>query len=126
MLLVERLNHRLRRWLGRYAERGARLLARLDDLLGEDGVILYPSGRSVAPRHGPAAPLNSRFYGIFNALELPVTQVPLGLSAQGLPLGVQVVAGRGRDHLTIAAALELERALGGWVPPNRDGLGARV
>jgi fatty acid amide hydrolase 2 len=120
MLLIERLSHRLPRWLGRYAERGARLLAQLDDLLGEDGVILYPSGRSVAPRHGPAAPLNFRFYGIFNPLELPVTQVPLGLSAEGLPLGVQVVAGRGRDHLTIAAALELERALGGWVPPNRE------
>jgi fatty acid amide hydrolase 2 len=118
MLLIERLSHRLSRWLGRYAERGARLLAQLDDLLGEDGVILYPSGRSVAPRHGPAAPLNFRFYGIFNPLELPVTQVPLGLSAQGLPLGVQVVAGRGRDHLTIAAALELERALGGWKPPS--------
>ena len=120
MLLVERLSHRLRRWLGRYAKRGARLLAQLDDLLGEDGVILYPSGRGVAPRHGPAVPLNFRFYGIFNPLELPVTQVPLGLSAEGLPLGVQVIAGHGRDHLTIAAALELERALGGWVPPDRQ------
>jgi fatty acid amide hydrolase 2 len=118
ILLVERLSHRLRRWLRRYAERGTRLLAQLDDLLGEDGVILYPSGRSVAPRHGPTAPANFRFFGIFNVLELPVTQVPLGLSTEGLPLGVQVVAGRGRDHLTIAAALELERALGGWVPGN--------
>lgn len=116
---IERLSHRLHRWLERYAERGARLLAQLDDLLGDDGVILYPSGRNVAPRHGPAAPLNFRFFGVFNPLGLPVTQVPLGLSAEGLPLGVQVVAGRGRDHLTIAAALELERALGGWAPPKR-------
>jgi fatty acid amide hydrolase 2 len=118
VVLVERLGRRLPRWCERYAERGARLSSRLDDLLGGDGVILYPSGRGVAPRHGPAAPLNFRFFGLFNALELPVTQVPLGLSAEGLPLGVQVVAGRGRDHLTIAAALELERALGGWVPPE--------
>jgi len=120
MLALERLGRARPRWVRRQAERGAALRAQLDDLLGEDGVILYPSGRSVAPRHGPTAPLNFRFFGIFNALELPVTQVPLGLSAEGLPLGVQVVAGRGRDHLTIAAALELERALGGWLPPNRE------
>jgi fatty acid amide hydrolase 2 len=123
IVLVERLSRRLPRWLRRYAERGAGLLAQLDDLLGEDGIILYPSGRGVAPRHGPATPLNFRFYGIFNPLELPVTQVPLGLSAEGLPLGVQVIAGRGRDHLTIAVALELERALGGWVPPDQGATG---
>ena len=123
MLLIERASHRLPRWSRRYVDRGARLLARLDELLGEDGVILYPSGRRVAPRHGVTATLNFRFFGIFNSLELPVTQVPLGLSQEGLPLGVQVVAGRGRDHLAIAAALELERALGGWVPPNREPAG---
>ena len=36
----------------------------------------------------------------------------------GLPLGVQVGAARGQDHLSIAVALELERAFGGWVPPD--------
>jgi len=50
-------------------------------------------------------------------MELPATQVPLGLDDRGLPLGVQVIAARGNDHLTIAVALELERAFGGWVPP---------
>jgi fatty acid amide hydrolase 2 len=117
-LMLHRLGHRFPGWLDRNRARGTRLLARLQDLLGEDGVILYPSGRKVAPRHGPIATWNFRFFGIFNALELPVTQVPLGLSREGLPLGVQVVGGRGRDHLTIAAALELERTLGGWVPPT--------
>jgi fatty acid amide hydrolase 2 len=117
--LLEKLGRGLPRWSERNAERGARLLVQLDDLLGENGVVLYPSSRTVAPRHGPTAPLTFRFFGLFNALELPATQVPLGLSADGLPLGLQVVAGRGQDHLTIAAALELERALGGWVPPNR-------
>jgi hypothetical protein len=29
-----------------------------------------------------------------------------------------VVGCRDRDHLTIAVALELERALGGWVRPG--------
>jgi len=31
---------------------------------------------------------------------------------------VQAVAGRDRDHVSIAVALELERVFGGWVPPR--------
>ena len=55
---------------------------------------------------------------VFNLLGLPATAVPLGLNERGLPLGVQVAAGRDRDHVAIAVALELERAFGGWVPPG--------
>jgi hypothetical protein len=50
-----------------------------------------------------------------NVLELPAMQVPLGSNSAGLPLGCQVVSKPGNDHVTIAtiaAALELERALG--------------
>ena len=35
-------------------------------------------------------------------------------TADGLPLSVQVIARRGNDHLTVAVAAALERALGGW------------
>jgi fatty acid amide hydrolase 2 len=118
MLALERLGRRAPQWVKRNAERGARLLARLDELLGDDGILLYPSSRCVAPRHGPTAPAAFRFLGVFNPLQLPVTQVPLGLSRAGLPLGVQVISRRGRDHVTIAAALELERAFGGWLAPR--------
>jgi fatty acid amide hydrolase 2 len=62
--------------------------------------------------------MNFPFSGIFNALELPVTQVPLGLDANGLPLGIQVVGAKGCDHLTIAVAMQLEKAFGGWTPPS--------
>jgi fatty acid amide hydrolase 2 len=48
---------------------------------------------------------------------LPVTEVPLGLTDDGLPVGVQVAAGPNRDHVSIAVALELERVFGGWQPP---------
>ena len=61
------------------------------------------------------APANA---AVFNLLELPVTQVPLGLSTSGLPVGVQVAASRDCDHVTIVVALELERVFGGWVPPE--------
>ena len=53
--------------------------------------------------------------GLFNLAGLPVPQVPLGLNGRGLPLGVQVAAGPGRDHVSIRVAQELERAFGGWV-----------
>lgn len=58
------------------------------------------------------------FAGIFNALALPVTQCPLGLSEEGLPLGVQVVGGKLQDRLTLAVALYLEKAFGGWRNPG--------
>jgi len=84
------------------------------------GVLLHPPLANVAPRHG-------RTYGrlyvtqpmaVFNLAAVPVTQVPLGLGSHGLPLGVQVAAAPGRDHVAIAVAMELERVFGGWVPPK--------
>jgi hypothetical protein len=33
-------------------------------------------------------------------------------------VGVQVAAGRDRDHVAIAVARELERVFGGWLPPG--------
>jgi len=97
---------------------GRALMRELDDLIGE-GVLLHPPFPRLAPRHGTtlAQPWLLAPAALFNLVRLPVTQVPAGLSARGLPLGVQVVAGRDRDHVAIAAALELERALGGWTPP---------
>lgn len=94
------------------------LAAEFDDAIG-DGVLLHPPFRRVAPRHGRTVgrPWVLAEAALFNLLGLPVTQVPLGLNAAGLPLGVQVVARKDRDHVTIAVAMELERALGGWVAP---------
>jgi len=85
-----------------------------------DGVLLHPPMANVAPRHGRT---HGRFLitqpmAVFNLAAVPVTQVPLGLGSRGLPLGVQVAAGPGRDHVSIAVAMELERAFGGWVPPG--------
>jgi fatty acid amide hydrolase 2 len=84
-----------------------------------DGVLLHPPFPTVAPRHGRTVgrPWMLAPQALFNLLGLPVTQVPLGLNDAGLPLGVQVAAGRDRDHVSIAVALELERRFGGWVPP---------
>ncbi len=84
------------------------------------GVLLHPAQLSVAPHH-------RRTYGrpwlttptaIFNLAGVPVTEVPMGLSPEGLPLGIQVAAAHGQDHLAIAIAVELEAVFGGWVPPT--------
>ena len=51
-------------------------------------------------------------------MELPATQVPLGLDSEGLPMGIQVVAAEGEDHRTIAIAMALEAAgVAKWCPP---------
>jgi fatty acid amide hydrolase 2 len=86
-----------------------------------DGILLHPPHARVAPRHGQTVgrPWVVMPTAIFNLVGVPVTQVPLGLNADGLPLGVQVAAGRDRDHVAIAAALALEGAFGGWTPPRR-------
>ncbi|MCW2497651.1 amidase family protein, partial [Jatrophihabitans sp.] len=85
-----------------------------------DGALLYPPFPRLAPRHRTttAQLWLTTNTAVFNLFGLPVTQTPLGLGAKGLPLGVQVVAGAGRDHVSIAVAAELERAFGGWVDPR--------
>jgi fatty acid amide hydrolase 2 len=84
------------------------------------GVLLHPPHARVAPKHGRTVgrPWSLTPTAVFNLLQLPVTQVPLGLDGRGLPLGVQVVAPHDCDHVSIACALALERATGGWVPPS--------
>ncbi|XP_027034070.2 fatty-acid amide hydrolase 2-B isoform X1 [Tachysurus fulvidraco] len=92
----------------------------MDKVLGTDGVLLYPSHPLLAPKHHhPLFTIyNFSYTGIFNTLGLPVTQCPLGLSEEGLPLGVQVVGGKLQDRLTLAVALYLEKAFGGWRDPG--------
>lgn len=92
----------------------------LEEVLGTDGVLLYPSHPLIAPKHHHPifTPFNFAYTGIFNILGLPVTQCPLGLSQGGLPLGVQVVSGKYLDRQTLATALYLEKAFGGWRDPG--------
>ncbi|KAM4565578.1 fatty-acid amide hydrolase 2-B [Fundulus diaphanus] len=96
------------------------LQKKIDELLGTDGVLLYPSHPRVAPKHHHPLfrPFDFAYTGILNILGLPVTQCPLGLGAEGLPLGVQVVAGKLQDRLTLAVALYLEKTFGGWRDPG--------
>jgi fatty acid amide hydrolase 2 len=121
LALLEKLPSLLPARTRRSVELGRALRRELATLLGPRGVLLYPSYPKPAPRHYAPLfpPIQWMYTAVFNVLELPATQVPLGLNARGLPLGVQVVGPHGRDDLTIGVALELERAFGGWVPPRQ-------
>ncbi|XP_078037813.1 fatty-acid amide hydrolase 2 [Augochlora pura] len=90
------------------------------DKLGDDGVFIYPSSPFPASYHYTAylRPFNFGYWCLFNVLRLPTCQVPLGLSKDGLPVGVQVVAAPYKDHLCLAVAQELEKSFGGWVQPS--------
>ncbi|XP_023216870.1 fatty-acid amide hydrolase 2-like [Centruroides sculpturatus] len=92
----------------------------LEDLLGEDGIFLYPPHPETAIYiHQPVFKSHNFVYAaIFNAVGLPVTSCPLGLNSRGLPLGVQIVGSLNNDLLTITVAEELEKVFGGWRNPN--------
>jgi len=120
LALFEKIPALLGERTARAIEIGAKLKQQLGSELGPRGILLYPSYPRLAPLHGTALlpPIQFTYTAVLNILEMPATQVPLGLH-RGLPLGVQVAAVAGNDHVTIAVALELERAFGGWVPPPR-------
>ena len=119
LAMLERVNGWAPARTARYVQLGRALRAEILDALGDDGVMLYPSYVSPAPRHYRPLwpPFNFVYTAIINVLQLPATQVPLGLGDEGLPLGLQVVAGPARDHVSVAVAQFLEREFGGWVPP---------
>ncbi|MBD8505974.1 amidase [Hoyosella sp. G463] len=91
----------------------------ITELLG-DGAMLYPPFPRLAPKHFTTygQPWLASNTVVFNMLGIPVTQVPTGLGSTGLPLGLQVAAAPGNDHVTIRVAQALEEGLGGWRPPR--------
>jgi fatty acid amide hydrolase 2 len=96
------------------------LLHDLENLLGDDGVFLYPTHPRPAPFHHETVitPFNFAYTAIFNIMGLPVSAVPMGMAPdKEVPIGIQVAASRFCDRLPLAVAVELEKAFGGWIPP---------
>ncbi|KAF9799657.1 hypothetical protein SFRURICE_014631 [Spodoptera frugiperda] len=92
------------------------------NMLGDDGVFFFPTHPTTAPYHNEplVRPFNFSYTAIINCLGLPSTTVPLGLSREGLPIGIQVIANHNQDRLCFAVAEELNQAFGGWVEPQKS------
>ncbi|PIO74722.1 hypothetical protein TELCIR_03257 [Teladorsagia circumcincta] len=95
-----------------------RLVREMKELLGSDGIFLFPSWPCTALYHHEPlfSPLNFGYTALFNAIAFPAIECPMGLDKNGLPLGVQIVAAPNSDRILIAAAKDLEEGFGGWVP----------
>lgn len=107
-------------WYAKVKERDD-LRREFQEMLGTNGVFIYPTHPTVAPYHNEpiARAFNFSYTAIINVLGLPATAIPLGLGPkEGLPIGLQVIANHNQDRLCLAVASELERAFGGWVAPK--------
>ncbi|EEB11672.1 amidotransferase subunit A, putative [Pediculus humanus corporis] len=96
-----------------------KLKTEFNNILDNNGVLLCPSSPTPAPYHYTPflRPFNFTYWALFNIFKFPVTQVPLGLNKEGLPIGIQVVAALNNDKICLEVAKHLQNGFGGWVPP---------
>jgi Asp-tRNA(Asn)/Glu-tRNA(Gln) amidotransferase A subunit family amidase len=91
-------------------------------------LILAPVGSTAAFEHGARRVEVSgesisvwrafSYSQTFNVFGLPSATVPAGRSAEGLPIGVQIIGRPFAERTVLAAAALLEAALGGWREPE--------
>jgi len=93
--------------------------AKLTELLGEDGVLALPTTTVPAtpigdPDGAELAKIMTRLTTPFNLSGLPVLALPVG-TVRGLPVGMQLVAGPGRESLLWHAGKKIEAELNAGV-----------
>jgi Asp-tRNA(Asn)/Glu-tRNA(Gln) amidotransferase A subunit family amidase len=103
------------------------LRTQLLEQMHDVAVLLCPVAAVTAFRHGERTWQNDgrtvhyldawSYTAWFNLLQNPAVSVPAGLTSDGLPVGVQVVARHWEELNALAAAREIERALGGYKAP---------
>lgn len=94
---------------------------RLVELFRDVRLLLTPTTAAAAPRqhdgvlglvNGRLDPAWVRFTYPFNMTRNPAASVPAGLTAEGMPVGLQLVGPQHADALVLRAAAALEGALG--------------
>lgn len=121
-----------RDWL-RAHERRTHLRAAWAAFFQDWDLLLCPTAASTAFPHQQdglrqdrTIPVNGRpeltvdqlfWAGLSSVVYLPSTVAPVGLARDGLPCGLQIIAGHGRDKTALAFAGMLERRIGGFQPP---------
>jgi amidase len=73
--------------------------------------LVCSDGRTFTYRH------MMDWIALATACGLPATAIPVGLSGQGMPVGVQIIGPRGGDSKTLAVAQAIEEQLGGFRAP---------
>jgi amidase len=81
--------------------------------------ILCPACAAPAVPHGSswANPAAYSYTLAFNLTGWPCAVVRAGASAEGLPIGVQIVGKPWREDVVLALARRVESLMGGWQPP---------
>lgn len=100
--------------------KGKELKEQLIDLLGDNGVLLWPTWPISAVTHRNSVTTLSAVFAFtfpFNWLKFPSTHVPLGKDDNGMPIGIQIVGAPMQDRLCLALAKELETGFSGWIKP---------
>lgn len=106
-------------------ERVAALRLEIADIFADYDLVLTPSAAALPwpaensyPNRIAGRPAGPRDHAVFtgwvNIAGLPAIGLPIALSDCGLPIGIQLVAGFGRDEELLAFADETTRA---WPPP---------
>ena len=93
----------------------ARLRKKLDKIFSESMILITPTFPRRTPRHffSIANPADAALSSMINVLGLPATTAPMGVSGDGLPVAVQLIAAAGHDAMTIEAA----KLIGNFIPP---------
>jgi aspartyl-tRNA(Asn)/glutamyl-tRNA(Gln) amidotransferase subunit A len=86
--------------------------------LGDDGMLILPTAPQPAFAHADDAPANQADYTcIANVAGLPALSIPAGWSADGLPIGIQLIGRAGHEAGLFALARRLDTLLDAYRPP---------
>ncbi|MCG8336813.1 MAG: amidase [Proteobacteria bacterium] len=125
---------RHRDWLMRDAERQI-FRQKWSEFFQEYDLLLCPAvcTNAIAHDHSPwfdrTIQINNKAYpysnlmgwpGLTNSVYLPSTVVPIGISNDGLPIGMQIVGDYLEDMTCIHFAMVLKEKIGGFTPPDLD------
>jgi amidase len=79
-------------------------------------LLICPPCSGPAPKHGESDSLNFANAWFFNLLGWPAAVVRAGKTAEGLPVGIQIIGRPWREDQVLALALKIENTLGGYQP----------
>ncbi len=120
-------------WLAANETR-ARMKAEMTPLFERHDVIVTPVAPTAAFAHDPSGTQASRWLTTSDGrriryleqvdwialailCDLPVTVIPVGLTRDGLPVGIQIIGAPGADAATLAVAEAFEAVAGGFRAP---------